>query len=949
MFKNILAILMLTAPAAWGDVIIPVSNGTNTVPLGKGYNQEKDLFRGECVDGNVIYEGKQESNFGLSSTISQKSLSDELGFSAGFKVKTGVTTHKGSAKFLKSTMESGYSISSTFYSNYSFKDAYLENPTLTPMAQGLLNNPERFKTTCGDHFIQRRSRGAKLFYNIKIEFSSKKSKDVFQANYNFNGSFASAYAKLKKNKSKFSKKTSVKFSAIQIGGDISKLTGLISNGETSNEAKSTYAFVDCSFGDFSKCDEVMKAALDYATDNTSGFPSQIAVDNNDQNTGPASLTYTASDYESLGVYVELPREVTFTIKNIRRRLSSLFDELFNQATKVEHMLSSSVVRLTTNQREKFLTMKNDLDTRVELTSSAIYDCFQAPLECREIRKELLDNEDLTKLYTDKELIVKKENFAQFCDFSKSMGAKKELKDSIDAMIAKAKEINPEEFEENNSESNVDQCYAAQTVLEGETELDLSDLKITDIRALRMFYNLEKLNLSLNQIRVIDPLLQLKNLRVLNLSGNSIETIRGIGSLENLENLNLSTNDLLDVSEIEVLKHVKRLDIRNNAASLNCPLKDKTRCIKFDVRGKIQSFSVMSSELETPRLGHQSIKIGSKIITLGGFYKDEMKTKEHRGVEVYGNDDFSYLQFKSAEFGNKSFVYHKMMALEGNDFISVGGLNSNNLYHFSINKNHVEVESLHRMNNIRVDHTLVRKNDEVFIIGGFKRASHYWNPREATRSVEIYNFRTQLLRTGASLNIPRAGHTATLLDDGRILVVGGFNLNGDSINTAELYDPKLGRFVMLNSFLKDGRGYHKAIKGNDGKVYIFGGYKDATDATGKIEIFDPKENSFFESIEHLVAERGDFQAILMESGHIMIAGGAKTFNIEDKDRSCVNCTDRIEIYDPFSQSVTMLKSTLSKAKANFTLIAIDKNKMISIGGSKEDLRDEIYTIMTLIGM
>src|SRR5690348_11823820 len=39
-----------------------------------------------------------------------------------------------------------------------------------------------------------------------------------------------------------------------------------------------------------------------------------------------------------------------------------------------------------------------------------------------------------------------------------------------------------------------------------------------------------------------------------------------------------------------------------------------------------------------------------------------------------------------------------------------------------------------------------------------------------------------------MNIVRAGHMATLLADGKVLIVGGSNGSPDAIDTAELYDP-----------------------------------------------------------------------------------------------------------------------------------------------------------------
>jgi hypothetical protein len=41
--------------------------------------------------------------------------------------------------------------------------------------------------------------------------------------------------------------------------------------------------------------------------------------------------------------------------------------------------------------------------------------------------------------------------------------------------------------------------------------------------------------------------------------------------------------------------------------------------------------------------------------------------------------------------------------------------------------------------------------------------------------------------------PRSGHTATLLPDGKVLIVGGMRRNQDFYRSSELYNPVTGKF------------------------------------------------------------------------------------------------------------------------------------------------------------
>jgi N-acetylneuraminic acid mutarotase len=59
---------------------------------------------------------------------------------------------------------------------------------------------------------------------------------------------------------------------------------------------------------------------------------------------------------------------------------------------------------------------------------------------------------------------------------------------------------------------------------------------------------------------------------------------------------------------------------------------------------------------------------------------------------------------------------------------------------------------------------------------------------SSKSAILYDPATETWRSTGSLRIRRDGHTATLLDDGKVLVVGGTILMRAGSMNAELYDP-----------------------------------------------------------------------------------------------------------------------------------------------------------------
>jgi hypothetical protein len=83
---------------------------------------------------------------------------------------------------------------------------------------------------------------------------------------------------------------------------------------------------------------------------------------------------------------------------------------------------------------------------------------------------------------------------------------------------------------------------------------------------------------------------------------------------------------------------------------------------------------------------------------------------------------------------------------------------------------------------------------------------------------------------------RAGHTATLLTNGNVLVSGGHNGSGSTLTAVEMFDPARGNFVPAGS-MSVGRESHTATLLGDGRVLITGG-DDGGITLASAELFDP---------------------------------------------------------------------------------------------------------------
>jgi len=90
------------------------------------------------------------------------------------------------------------------------------------------------------------------------------------------------------------------------------------------------------------------------------------------------------------------------------------------------------------------------------------------------------------------------------------------------------------------------------------------------------------------------------------------------------------------------------------------------------------------------------------------------------------------------------------------------------------------------------------------------------------------------------SVARYDHTATLLPNGKVLVVGGIGSSG-SLNSAELYDPSLNTWTLTGN-LATARDHHTATLLSNGKVLVTGG-QNGTVFNAGAEIFDPNTNTW----------------------------------------------------------------------------------------------------------
>lgn len=170
---------------------------------------------------------------------------------------------------------------------------------------------------------------------------------------------------------------------------------------------------------------------------------------------------------------------------------------------------------------------------------------------------------------------------------------------------------------------------------------------------------------------------------------------------------------------------------------------------------------------------------------------------------------------------------------------------------------------------RAAHTAtVLADGSVLIAGGCAVDGCDTSQREP--STELYTLGRGFV-AGPPMIHPRAGHTATRLADGRVLIVGGFPREGTSpLAEAEIFDPATQTFRPAGT-LRVGRGGHSATLLPDGRVLIAGGGNGPRALARSVELFDPVTSTFSPGPDLPHPLQGG-TAIALPDGDILIAGG-----------------------------------------------------------------------------
>lgn len=224
-----------------------------------------------------------------------------------------------------------------------------------------------------------------------------------------------------------------------------------------------------------------------------------------------------------------------------------------------------------------------------------------------------------------------------------------------------------------------------------------------------------------------------------------------------------------------------------------------------------------------------------------------------------------------------------------------------------------------------DHTVLLRDGRVLSMGGcadIGGSNGGFNVCQGVPDAELYDPLTGLSAPTGSMAGPRNLFTATVLQDGTVLVAGGGDSNPDNpqwVLPAEVYDPASGQFRSVGE-IGTGRAYFTATLLDDGRVLVVGGFTTGATYLSSAELFDPATGSFSAtgSMAHV---RAGHTASRLPDGRVLIAGG---FN---RDETVAES----EIYDPATGTFSPSRAVMATPRYYHSATTLADGRVLIVGG------------------
>jgi uncharacterized protein (TIGR03437 family) len=296
----------------------------------------------------------------------------------------------------------------------------------------------------------------------------------------------------------------------------------------------------------------------------------------------------------------------------------------------------------------------------------------------------------------------------------------------------------------------------------------------------------------------------------------------------------------------------------------------------------------TGSLNKPRAGHKATLLADGKVLITGGEHDLARGGLNNSAELY--DPISGTWSVTGNLNTEYLETHNPVLLpNGNVFIRI----SDALEIYNPATGRWKYEHL-RLPRLRLGHTTTLLTDGRVLVAGGGDFKDYGDEFVIDGSVEVYDQITGFRSHTGNLVTPRTGHTATLLSNGQVLVVGGVGSDAKIVRSAELYDPVTGTWSVADSLNLPPDSYdpQTATLLSDGKVLFTGFTNDDDDGYfARTYLYHSATRNWSDG-GNLIAGRFGHTATLLPNGRVLIVGGytvTTTHNSADLNSA--------ELFDP----------------------------------------------------
>lgn len=196
--------------------------------------------------------------------------------------------------------------------------------------------------------------------------------------------------------------------------------------------------------------------------------------------------------------------------------------------------------------------------------------------------------------------------------------------------------------------------------------------------------------------------------------------------------------------------------------------------------------------------------------------------------------------------------------------------------------------------------------------------------EASNETFVVSSDGATIVAGPSMSVPRDSHTATLLDDGRVVLIGGFPGEGLGVlESIEVIDPQ-SMTGSLQMPLEVARGGHAAVAMISGDVLVVGGWIGSRSYTASAELFEPTTGQV-RAVADAPYGADALDAVVLRDGRVLVTGGQVAPG---------QATEAAATFDPETETWTRV-GEMSTARLKHFSIVLSDGRVLVMGGTSDD--------------